>query len=135
MALAAASDDADAATWKDVRKWFVTANKLEPDDPEPLILYYQSFLMEGAKPTENAALGLERALELAPQDTGLRMMAAQQFLRDGRAPDARAALAPVAYDPHGGGLSGYATRIIKALDEGGTEAAIEALRNAGSPEA
>ena len=135
MKLALASRSTDPAAWKEVRKWFTAANRIEPDDPEPLILFYESFAAAGQQPTANASLGLERALELAPQDARLRMMAAHQFLRDGRSADARAALAPVAFNPHGGGAADDARRIVATLDAGGVKAALEAWRNPGVPSA
>ncbi len=127
MALASAASKSDAGTWKDVRKWFVAANRAEPEDPEPLMLFYTSFLAEGVRPTANAAIGLERALELAPQDSSLRWMVAQQHLRDGKAAEARAALAPVAFDPHGGKAGELASKVIAALDGKGVKAALEAF--------
>lgn len=125
MASVAAEKDAGAAKWKDVRRLIATANRLDPDDPEPLILFYSSFLAEGIEPTKNAVLGLTTALQLAPQDRGLRMMAAFQFLKDGRSDDARSALIPVAFDPHGGGMSKAAAGIIAKLDAGGAKEALK----------
>lgn len=125
MALASANDKADAATWREVRKWFLAANKLEPDDPEPLALYYISFLEAGVKPTANAAEGLIQASALAPQDSGLRWMIAQQHLRDNKAEDARQALAPIAFDPHGGEQAKEAARILATLASGGVKAALD----------
>jgi tetratricopeptide (TPR) repeat protein len=135
MKLAVASGASDAATWREVRKWFTAANRIEADDPEPLILFYESFAAAGQQPTPNASLGLERALELAPQDPKLRMMAAHQFLRDGRSADARAALAPVAFNPHGGGAADDARRIVALLDSSGVKAALEGWRNPAVPKA
>ena len=127
MALAAKSDKADAATWKAVRKWFLTANRVDPLDPEPLILFYNSFLAEGVAPTPNAALGLDKALELAPQDDSLRWLVGSQHLHDGKATEARAALAPIAFSPHGGEQAKAAAAILAKLDAGGTAAALEAM--------
>ncbi len=123
--MALAGEKQDPAAWKEARKWIIAANKLEPDDPEPLQLYYESFLQEGAKPTAAAVLGLERALELAPQDRGLRMTFARQMLIDGKAAEARAALAPLAFDPHAGGMGKFVGTIIQAIDSGGAKAALD----------
>jgi cytochrome c-type biogenesis protein CcmH/NrfG len=128
MALASASDKADAATWREVRRWFLAANKIEPDDPEPLMLYYTSFREAGVKPTANAALGLQQALGLAPQDHGLRWMMAFQHLQDKKAEEARQTLAPLAFDPHGGEQAKAAARILDKLASGGVKAALENWR-------
>jgi tetratricopeptide (TPR) repeat protein len=129
MALASASKSADAAAWKEVRKWLVAANRADPEDPEPLILFYSSFRAQGIKPTANAAIGLEEALRLAPQDQPLRMMAAFQYLADNKPAEARAALAPVAFAPHGGGMAKVASAVIAKIDSGAGKAALDALRN------
>lgn len=125
MELASAAKTKDPAVWRDVRKWFVAANRIDPEDPEPLMLFYTSFMSEGRQPTANAAIGLVRALELAPQDDGLRWMVAQQHLRDKKGPDARAALAPIAFAPHGGKGAEMAASIIAKLDGGGVEEALK----------
>lgn len=127
MALASEAPDADVATWREVRKWFLAANKIEPDDPEPLTLYYQTFLAEGAKPTANATEALEQALSLVPQDSSLRWMLARQKLEEGKAEEARQTLAPVAFDPHGGPEAAAASTVLEALKSGGTKAALAAF--------
>jgi tetratricopeptide (TPR) repeat protein len=116
MALAAADSSGNEAVWKEVRKAIVAANRADPDDPEPLILFYTSYREQGIEPTANATMGLVRALELAPQDGDLRMMAAYQFLIDGKPKEARSALAPIAFDPHGGKKGEAAAAIIASLD-------------------
>ena len=133
MARAEEKGESDPAAWKAVRKWFLAANKIEPEDPEPLILFYDSFLSAGENPTANASAGLQWALQLAPQDDGLRWKVAQQLLREDKPAEARAALAPVAYSPHGGEQTAAASLILAAIDEGGATAALAAWgRQAGS---
>ncbi len=134
MAIAAAAKKSDDATWKEVRKWFLVANRVEPEDPEPLLLYYQSFGEARQRATANAASGLVYALQLAPQDMGLRMMVAHQHLVDGKAADARAALGPIAYSPHGGKMAEFASAIIAKIDAGGAKAALQASEEAASAE-
>jgi hypothetical protein len=73
-------------------------------------------------------MGLVAALQDAPQDKGLRMMVGFQMLKDGRAEDARNALRPVAFDPHGGDLAKAAADILAKLDAGGTKAALEGMK-------
>jgi hypothetical protein len=55
-------------------------------------------------------------------------MLGHQMLLDGKGPEARAALAPAAYHPHGGGLAAFAARVIAAIDAGGAEAGLKAWR-------
>ena len=112
--------------WKAVRRWFVRANRAEPGAPVPLVLFYQSFAAEGLKPTPNAVEGLRTAALLAPEDVGLRLSLAHQYLEDDKGPEARAALAPVAYSPHGGPLAEFAARVIAAIDANGAKAGLAA---------
>jgi Flp pilus assembly protein TadD len=115
-----------AGAWQEVRRLVARANRADPNDPEPLVLFYQSFAAQGIAPTRNAVDGLLRAFELAPQDTGLRMNVARQLLVEGKAAEARAALAPIAFDPHGGPLGQTVAAVIATLDKSGARAALEA---------
>ena len=90
------------ANWKDVRSWFTKANRLDPDDAEPLMLFYQSFGAEGVPATRNAVQGLVYAHGLVPQDSDLRMMLVRQLITDSNFAGAQKVYGPIAYDPHAG---------------------------------
>ena len=124
MALAQLSKDGAPDTWKQVRHWFVSANRIDPEDPEPLILFYLSFDAVGDRPTANAIAGLQRAMQLAPQDRRLRMIGAYEYLYAGKAPEARKLLTLVASDPHAGEVAKNAVTLLGKLDESGTDAAL-----------
>lgn len=134
MAAAEKSKAADEAAWKEARRWLVAANRADPNDPEPLILFYASFGAAGKAPTANAVTGLNRAYELAPHDRTLRLMAARQFLADGKGEEARRAMAPVAYDPHSGAMGTAAAAILAKLDSAGAAEALKAFDAAGKTE-
>lgn len=119
----------DPAAWRDVRRAIVAANRADPEDPRPLILFYRSFQAEGETPTEAAKAGLAKAYDIAPSDLGLRMNAAAMFLTDGKPDEAREALRLVAYDPHGGAQSQSARDMLAAIDRG--ETGLEALGAGG----
>ncbi|MFD1788412.1 hypothetical protein ACFSC3_12595 [Sphingomonas floccifaciens] len=106
----------DPAVWSEARGWFVKANRADPDAAEPLQLFYESFEAAGQQPTKNAALGLYRSLELSPQDPGLRIMTARQYVVDGQLAAARATLLPLAYDPHIPAEKNRFTRVVEAID-------------------
>lgn len=129
MAIARAAKDRAPATWSAIRRMITAANRLDPDDPEPLILFFRSYGMAGQAPTENAKKGLMYAFNLAPFDMGLRMNAAMMQLRDGKLDEARAMLRPIAFNPHGGPRSALAAAIIARIDSGdiaGAKGTIEA---------
>ena len=90
------------ADWSTIRALFVEANRIDPENAEPLVLFHRSFIAEGKKPTVNALKGLAYAVVLAPQDTKLRMELIGQLIEEQRWDDARRALIPLAYTPHSG---------------------------------
>ncbi len=92
--------DKKEAAWKAVRLQFVKANRLEVENPLPLVNFYRSYVLQGVEPTKNSVIGLESALELAPFDKQVRAMVARQQLKDERFVEARATLIPLAYGPH-----------------------------------
>lgn len=98
--MAQAIADPEAADWKEVRSWFVRANRLEPEFAEPLMLYYQSFGAERVQAPDTAVDGLLYAMLLAPGDEGLRMTAVVELIQRERLAEAKAAFVPIAYNPH-----------------------------------
>lgn len=129
MAQARAARDADPARWKEIRRSFLAANRIENDDPEPLRLFYHSFQVPGQAPNQNARDALLRAHALGPQDRGLRMEAARVLLKTDRPADAKRVLGPVAYAPHGGATASFAAELIAIIDRDGAAAALARWRN------
>jgi hypothetical protein len=106
-----------ADKWKDVRGQWVKANRVENDHPIPLAGFYESFLDQGIPPTRTAIEGLEWAMALAPFDSSLRWMAAQQMIKDERLEDAAQTLAPLAYSPHPGEHTDTARKLLGEVEE------------------
>jgi hypothetical protein len=121
-----------AAAFAQARALFIAANKIDTEDPEPLMQYYRSFVVEGIPPTENAIAALHYASDLAPQDQGLRMNSAMQYLRDRKYSEARRALVPIAYDPHANELAKSARAMIDEIDSGHGEQASRAAAAAAN---
>ncbi len=113
--MAGKEKDAVAAFAK-ARAPFVALNRIENDHPMPLVYYYLSFREQGNEPSALAVQGLERAVQLAPFDLGLRMMLAKEQLSGKRQAAARLNLTPIAYNPHGGGLAEAARKMLARLD-------------------
>jgi predicted Zn-dependent protease len=90
--------------------------------------------MEGVRPTSNAIAALHYASDLAPQDKGLRMNSAVAYLRDGKLAEAKRALTPVAYDPHGGSLADVARAMIGRINSGDTKSALAATLDGAASE-
>ena len=123
MERARKADRADPKTFSSARQWFIKANKLDPEDPEPLMRFYMSYAFAGERPTPNAIAALHYASNLAPQDLGLRLNSAMQYLRDHRAKEARLTLSPIAFDPHGREIAAMARKMIEKIDSGDAKAA------------
>lgn len=111
MKIAHRDNDYERASWVAIRKVIGAANRLDPEHPEPLILFFDSYVESGSTPTQLAKDGLAKAFELAPFDPNLRGMVAQMYARDGDYADARALLAPMMYNPHNPGMAAYAKRL------------------------
>lgn len=94
------ADAPQAANWVAIRDLILRANRNDPENAEPLMLFYESFTAQGVAPTASAVKGLFYARVLMPQDDDLRLMAARQLVVDNKLAEARAALLPMAYDPH-----------------------------------
>ena len=117
----------DPARWAAARQWFLRANKVDTEMPQPLIQYFDSFRAAGEMPSTNAQSALLYAYALAPYDSDLRLQAATVYLRQGKADEARIAIKPVAYNIDDRAKSEFAKRILAALDKGGTAAAVKEL--------
>jgi hypothetical protein len=119
QAIAKAAGHTDAATWSAVRHSFAQANRLQNDDPEPLMLYYRSYAAAGQAPSANSKAGLYHALELLADDPRLRLDVVFQRIADGDYAQANAALAPIAYAPsHGAKFTTFAADLSNALGSG-----------------
>lgn len=122
-----------AKIFAEARRLFVSANKIDPEDPEPLMEFYKSFLLDSGRPTANAIEALHYASNLAPQDLGLRMNSAVAYLNEGKLKEARMTLVPVAYSPHGGGMAKEARRMIASIDAGDAKGALHRTREETTP--
>lgn len=128
MALAVAAKSSDAAEWAEIRRLFIAANRIYPNDPEPLLLFFESYRSAGLAPSANAVAALVQAFQLAPHDAGLRALVARYYLSEGKVPQAIAALRPLAYSPHGGARSERMAAIMDMIREKGPEAALAAWK-------
>ena len=106
----------DAARWKAIRRSFLRANHLDPEDPWPLVAYYNAMRVSSEPMTPNTEKGLAYAFALAPFDTGLAMQVAAMHLRNKQWDAAVPALRRVAYDPHGGGLATLAAAVLTVVE-------------------
>jgi len=109
------AEDFDAA-WQAARSQFVKVNRIENDNPIPLMQFYLSYRQQGMTPPEIAVQGLQRALELAPYDPQLRWMNANQYMADGKYAWAAVTLGPLANSPHPSSLSESAQVLMQEAE-------------------
>lgn len=105
------------------RPFLVRARKVDPNDPRPLIEYYQSWRRSGQAVPEDALIALEDAFDLAAHDRGYRFLLTRQLVEENRLTPARQVLAPVAYSYDGNDpksdLAGQAMDKLEANDAAG----------------
>ncbi|WP_395328141.1 DUF1570 domain-containing protein [Novosphingobium sp. BL-8H] len=95
---------------------FLKLNRVENDNPIPLIYFFRSFAEQGKRPTDLALSGLIRAMEVAPFDNDLRIMLGQAFLARGQLKDAKIVLLPVANSPHESENARAARALVTRID-------------------
>jgi Flp pilus assembly protein TadD len=122
---ATAAKGDERAAWREARRWFVKANRQENDSAEPLFLFYESFRRAGETPSPAAVTGLLAAFDRSPHDPSVRVLVVRQLLLQGDMKEARATIAPLAFDPHAG-KDNIAARVMAGIDAGETGAAIVA---------
>jgi hypothetical protein len=106
----------------EIRQWrapIVRANRLNTEDPIPLLAYYHSFRLAGQETPTLAMEGLVRASDLIPQEEGVRMQAIMALIQHDLKSAARQRLAPIAYSPHRSSSQAYALQLLNWIDAGG----------------
>jgi tetratricopeptide (TPR) repeat protein len=125
-----------SADWTKIRQYYLRANKIDPENPEPLALYYFSFLTADQKPSRNAVDALLYAVVLAPQDIVTRFAAVRELIQENKFEEAKSMFAPLAYQPHvqPEAREGLA-KIMRAISDGDSERALGLLGGSDKPNA
>lgn len=103
--------------WATARQWFLKANRADPNAALPFVLYYDSFIAAGQKPSPDALDGLYRAVVLVPEDSSVRIRAALEMIRANDIKGARSMIATVAFQAEGEGEP-PAHKLLAAMDSG-----------------
>lgn len=134
--LALARKSPKATDYAALRQAISKANRIDPNNAEPLLMFYETYALQGIAPTKNSVEGLYYAQALVPQDDQLRLAAAQQLAHDGRLPEAAQMFGPLAYNPHSTKATPQLLTVMAALQSGNRAealAAFEALGKADAP--
>lgn len=108
----------DKAQFAAARTPLRRAARLDPQDPRPFILYYQSFSKAGETPPADAIAGLESIFELAAADQEYRIMLARQLLIEGNGSEAKNVLAPITYRFHGDQEDNKLRAVVDLIQQG-----------------
>ncbi len=120
-------------TFAMARDAFLAANKIDPEDPEPLFHFFQTYAGERRQPTANALSALHYSSSLAPSDSELRFNSALAWLAEQKLDEARIDLLPIGYNPHGSDGAEIAKAAIDRIDQKDGPGAIAALAKAKKP--
>ena len=122
--LAKAKKANDPALFSEARKLFMAANKLDPEDPEALYLYYRTYRAANQTAPSSAVDALRYATMLAPRDYYPALQLVTENLRQNNLKAAALALKPLAYLPHlGQTKQNDALAVLKLIEAGrGAEA-------------
>lgn len=91
---------ARSETAQQARQLAVRANRLNVEDPMPLLAFYQSFHLPGEEPPADAVQGLRKVVTLLPRDTSARRLLVNELESNGAYAEAIRWLLPLANDPH-----------------------------------
>lgn len=117
--LAKAKKANDAALFSEARKHFLAANRLDPEDPEPLYLYYRTYRAANVQAPKPAVEALHYASVLAPRDYYPAVQLVTEYLRQNNLKGAAEAIKPIAYLPHAGQTrQNDALKVLQLIDAG-----------------
>lgn len=118
------------------RRLLARAFKAAPNDWQVLYAYARTYLSQPGKLSANVVDVLAQANRLAPQVSGLGMMAGMALAQDGFYSAAYAAMAPFVFNPHGRAAPPVLRDFLASLrggDKARVDAALVALKAAPEP--
>ncbi|HEV2044325.1 MAG TPA: hypothetical protein VGR05_06565, partial [Sphingomicrobium sp.] len=109
----------DPALFSAARKAILAANKVDPEDPEALYLYYRTYRAANQAAPQDAVDALRYSTILAPQDYYTAIQLVAELLRRNDGKGAAEALKPLAYLPHAGQTKrNDALNVLKLIESG-----------------
>ncbi|WP_108786703.1 hypothetical protein [Erythrobacter sp. Alg231-14] len=117
LARAITDPEERGAAYREAMVPLLALNAMEPEHTVPLVYMYRSFAEQDAVPSDDAKAALVRAAQLAPFDQELWLIAGMMHMNDGRISEARAALQPLASNPHGGEKAAQIGELLAFLSD------------------
>ncbi|MFK4002691.1 tetratricopeptide repeat protein [Qipengyuania sp. NPDC077563] len=119
----------DPAKIAEARRQLIAANQINPERPDILKRYFDTFVYAGEQIPEDARVGLEQAFRIAPFDIGIRRSLAYLLLLEKRDSEALIILGPVVNLPHASGEEIDELReMVRQAEAGDSAALMEELR-------
>ena len=100
------------------RAEIIRGQNRNPDDPLGLIAFYDSFGLTRTMTPEIAYTGILRAVELLPQEDGVRMTAFTAAVNHHDLTRAARLIAPIAYSPHRTATQAHALALLQWVQSG-----------------
>jgi hypothetical protein len=128
--------ETDPTQYAEARRALAQARQIDPDDPRPLIAFYESYYEEkdGVDLPEQAIAALEGAYDEAGSDVAFRLLLGRQLVMDNRLREARVVLMPGLYSGHAYEVDEEdeftPQRLFDALDANDRDGALELLAKA-----
>ena len=119
------ASDADA-DWRAALVAISTANRLDTEDPVPLMLYYRYHALKGGRLPELGLNGLAKAFSLLPQSPEYRTTYAYALAARGEYAAASKLLNPLAYSPHASQMRDRALELKAEYDAAASKKALPA---------
>lgn len=124
--LGRAKKSRSAEDFKQARHWFLAANKLDSEDPEPLYLYYRTYRAANEFAPKQAIDALTYATALAPRDGLVAASLVVEYLRQKNLKAAAEALRPIAYAPDlGQSKDNKPYMVLKLIEAGNGDGALK----------
>lgn len=119
----------DPAKIAEARNHFIMANRINPERPDILLGYFNTFAQAGETIPDDARVGLEQAFRIAPFDIGIRRSLAYLLLLEKRDTEALILLGPVVNLPHASGKKIEELReLVEKAKNGDTQPLMDELR-------
>lgn len=117
----AEAPDTEDADWKAARRYITIANRQDPEDPLPLIAYFESYAAENRMPPEIAFDAVAKAFNVIPESRQARMIYAFALAGKGEFDDAIKLVQILASDPHSSSTGKRAMAVIESMRQAKTD--------------
>jgi len=110
--------NATEADWRKARSYIATANRADPEDPQPLLAFAESYRHEKSDPPPIVVDAMAKAFSLVPEATDVRINYALALAQSGSYDPALKLVRFLAADPHASAEGKAAVKRIEGMRDG-----------------